>query len=381
MKTRIAASVAAGAFALAFASAQAADMPKTMTWTAYDTGASGHAQAVAIGNMLKEHYDVALRVLPGKNDVSRMAPLKENKADFCACGGASYYGQEGVFLFAKSDWGPQPLRVIMTAIAGNGLVVGTAADANIKTAADFKGKRIAWVTAGDALNLGLEAYMAFGGVTWNDVEKVVVSGNAAQYDAMINNQLDAIFMNSVTPLGQKIAASPRGLYFPPLPHDDAEGWKRLMGVAPYFIKRKVTTAIGLKDGESFEAATYPYPILVSNADMSGDTVYALTQALVEKFDTYKDNAPGAEGWGIDQQAFQWAIPYHDGAVKYFKEIGKWTAADQAHNDGLVARQGVLLKAWADFKAAGEVPEAEFEAKWMAARAAALEAAGMPAIFK
>ena len=49
--------------------------PRTMSWSAYNLGTTGYNQAVAIGKALKDNYNVNLRVLPGKNDVSRLLPL------------------------------------------------------------------------------------------------------------------------------------------------------------------------------------------------------------------------------------------------------------------------------------------------------------------
>jgi len=51
------------------------NFPRTMSWSAYNLGTTGYNQAVAIGKALKDNYDVNLRVLPGKNDVSRLLPL------------------------------------------------------------------------------------------------------------------------------------------------------------------------------------------------------------------------------------------------------------------------------------------------------------------
>ena len=45
---------------------------KTMAWSAYNLGTTGYNQSVAIGKVLKDHYGVNLRVLPAKNDVSRL---------------------------------------------------------------------------------------------------------------------------------------------------------------------------------------------------------------------------------------------------------------------------------------------------------------------
>jgi hypothetical protein len=87
--------------------------PRTMSWSAYNLGTTGYNQAVGIGKVLKDHYNVNLRVLPGKNDVSRLLPLQRGRVQFSANGVATYFAQEGVFQFAGKTWGPLPLRLVI----------------------------------------------------------------------------------------------------------------------------------------------------------------------------------------------------------------------------------------------------------------------------
>ena len=74
--------------------------------------------------------------------------------------------------------------------------------------------------------------------------------------------------------------------------------------------------------------------------VSVEEVYALTKSMVEHYDDYKDGTARSAGWALSKQVFEWAVPFHDGAVKYFKEKGVWTAKMQAHNDRLIKRQGM-----------------------------------------
>ena len=48
---------------------------------------------------------------------------------------------------------------------------------------------------------------------------------------------------------------------------------------------------------------------------------------------------------MERQVFDWSGPYHEGAVRYFKEIGVWKPAHQRNNDMLIKRQKVLAQAW------------------------------------
>jgi hypothetical protein len=105
----------------------------------------------------------------------------------------------------------------------------------------------------------------------------------------------------------------------------------------------------------------------------------MTKAMVELYDDYKDGAPGNKGWDVKRQIFAWAIPMHEGAVKYFKEKGLWTAEHQKHNDELVKRQDTLAAAWKAYTAKGPSDDKEFQQGWMKARAAALKKAGLDAV--
>ena len=366
--------------AVTLAGAALADVPKKTSWTAYGTTSSGYAQTVAIGNMLKKHYDTNMRVIPGKNDISRMAPLRDKKANYCACGIASYFGQEGVFIFAHKDWGPQPIRLLMTNLGSFGLSLATAKDAEIKTIADLKGKRISWVQGAPALNWNVSAYLAFAGLTWDDVEKVKVSGFAASFDAIINGQSDAAFSSTVSPSPKKLAASPRGLYWPPLPHNDEAGWKRVMAAAPVYNKVNATIGSEIDKANPPQLSNYPYPILVGNADENADEVYSIVKAMNDHYDDYKDAAKGALGWKLAAQNMTWAMPYHDGAIRYWKEVGKWDAAAQAHHDKLIERQRLIKSAWDSMAGKDDMEKDALKAAWSKIRSAALKSAGFDPVF-
>ncbi|RDB43374.1 C4-dicarboxylate ABC transporter substrate-binding protein [Halomonas sp. DQ26W] len=364
--------------------AQAAEveLPGTMAWTAYGTNSSGYAQAVAIGNMLQNKYGTSVRILPGDNDVSRMTPLKQGRVDLCACGIASYYGAEGVMMFAHRDWGPQPIRVITTSTASFGLSLAVAGDLDIETPADLAGKRIAYIRGDDALNKGTEAYLAFGGLTWDDVERVDFPGYARSFDGIIAGNVDASFTTTVTPPAQQLASSPRGISWPVLDPDNAEGWERMMAVAPYFRPHEVTAGAGDVSADNpVPSASYPYPIVVGNQDLDDKVAYGLIKALQENYDDYKDAAPGAVGYAFEYQDLKWVIPFHDSVVEYYEEIGVWTDEMQAHQASLVGRQELLVATWNNFLTDAPTDEDEFRDAWMQARAEALSGAGLDPVFQ
>ncbi|WP_447955649.1 TAXI family TRAP transporter solute-binding subunit [Vreelandella sp. EE7] len=374
-------SLAIGAVAAGFLLAGSASaMPATLNWTSYGTGTSANAQIMAISQLLQNEYGTQSRVIPGENDTMRMTPLKTGRVDLCACGIASYYGAEGVMMFARPDWGPQPIRVITTSMAGFGLGMAVAGDVQVDTLADLEGKRLAYLRGDDALNKAAEAYLAFAGLTWDDVERVDFPGYNAAFDGIISGRADAAITTTVTPASQRLAASPRGLQWPALPVEDEAGWSRMLAVAPYFQPHQITSGAGIDPDSPLASASYPYPIVVSNADLEDTTVQGLITTMVASFDDYKNNAPGASGYALENQNMTWVIPFHDAVVDYYRERGLWTDAMQAHQNALVERQTLLLETWENYKADAPTQEQAFIDGWMAERRTALEDAGLDPVF-
>lgn len=362
--------------------ANAADvkLPDQISWTAYESGSSGYTQSVGIGNMLKKRFNTELRIIPGKNDVSRMTPLKLGQSKVCACGIAAYFAQEGVLMFAVNAWGPQRLVNLFNNAGRNGQTAAVSATSGIKSPADLKGKRVTFVKGAPALNQNMEAFLAYGGLTWSDVSKVEVPGWGQSVDAVINGQADAVWGSTVSSKYAQLVASPQGLYFPALPHTDKAAWKRAHEVAPWWIPSKVETVVpGYKGQLPYQGTNYPYPIFVATNDVSDDLAYGLTKGVMDNYADIKEAGPSMDGYQLSSQKLDFIFPYHPAAVRYYKEKGVWTTEHDAHNAAILKRQDVLAAAWKVMQGKS-VPDDKFTEEWMKVRAAALTKAGMPVVF-
>jgi TRAP transporter TAXI family solute receptor len=357
------------------------ELPRQIAWTAYNLGSTGYNQAVAIGAMLRDKYNVTLRVIPGQNDVSRLLPLKTGRVDFTANGVATYFAQEGMFQFANPEWGPQPLRLLMTSNGLSNQGVAVAADTGVTSFAELRGRRVPYVRAAPALNVSMEAYLACGGLTWDDVVRVDFPGYDAKWNGVINGDVDVAFGTTVSGPPFRLEASPRGILWLPAPHDDEGCWERMLAVGPYFTKHNATRGAGINDENIHEAGTYPYPLLTALETQDSDFVYSLTRAINENYDEHKDADPGSIGWALESQVFQWVVPYHEGAVNYWREIGVWTEETEAHNQALIKRQGVLASAWTEMSARDIRDQDEFVSAWQLLRANRLEEAGFDPVWR
>ncbi len=364
------------------ASAQDIKLPESLTFTAYDTGSSGFNIAVAVGKALKDKHNTDVRVLPAGNDVARLAPLKANRAQASAMGIGTYFGQEGVFEFGVKEWGPQPLRLILSVTDCNAISLGVAKDTGVVQVKDLKGKRVGMVVGSPALNQNAFAVMAFGGLTRNDVKLVEFSSYGAMWKGMVNNEVDAAIASTISGQVKEVETSPRGIVYPATPSTDKEGWARLNKVGPYYYPHKTTCGAGIPQGSSVELPAYPYPIFMAYASQPADLVYSLAKAMIVSYGDYKDSAPGAAGLAVDRQNLTWVIPYHEGSVKALREAGVWKAEHEAHNQKLLKRQETLASSWAEYLKSNPSDDKDtFTKNWMAARKAALAKVGMDPIFE
>lgn len=352
-------------------------LPRTLAWSAYQTGTAGYSQAVAIGNVLQRQYGVNLRVVPGRNDVSRLATLRANRVTMSAGGSEAVYAQEGILNFASRIWGPQPIRAILSNFSPScSFNFATAADAGIHRVEDIRGKRVTFVQGAPSLNNASTALLAYANLTWDDVEKVEVGGYNASMEAIINNRADVAggACNSTPFL--RVESSPRGLRFVTFPHDNPEAIQRVRDRLPWYVPHVATEGPTIPP-EGIEVFTSAYPLLVTTDTVSEQWVYGLTKIMHLHFDDYKGSAPGGTGWAIEGQQLENSfLPYHDGAVRYLREIGLWTEDAETRQQANLHRQHILEEAWEAFLPTAPEDFKAFETEWLKVRARALEAAGL-----
>ena len=187
-----------------------------------------------------------------------------------------------------------------------------------------------------------------------------------------------MFGSTISGTAKELQTSPRGIVWPTLPHSDKTGWERVRKIGPYFTEHNATCGAGeFSKDKPVQMGSYPYPIYSVYGSQSEDEVYNLVKAMIEGYDGYKDNAPGAGGLGVKLQTKNWAVPVHKGAVKALKEADAWSGDQERHNNALLKRQEVLITAWNAFmKGNPSADSAKFSEEWMNARHAALTKAGL-----
>lgn len=352
---------------IAAAPLQAQEMPSTMVWTSYDVGSAGYAEASAIADAFGKRYGTRVRIQPSGSGIGRLQPLLKGRADYAFLATEAFFIGEGAYDFAAPNWGPRQLRAVAGRPAGITLI--TAGDAGIDTVADAAGKRIAFVAGNPSVNVKCEAILAFGGLTLDDVEVITFPTYSAAMSSMTRNESDATCTTPTTSQLYELAESPRGIHYAPLEADNDRGWEQLLKVLPIMSPSDEDVAAGLPEGEVAKMAAYRYPVITTTSEKSADEVYAFIKALDETFDMYKDGTATMSRWALERSGKPAIdIPFHQGAVRYLKEIGVWTDEDQAWNERRQVRMDAMTEAWESFLSEnGGLSEAEFAEAWMARR--------------
>lgn len=352
--TRTIAAMVAGISAVAFAGVAVADdmpkLPRSMVWTAYDLGSSGYAEAAGIANAFQKQFNARVRIIPSGTSIGRLLPLTTGKATYGYLANEAFFAAEGTYDFAAPEWGPQDLRIIAGRIATVGFAV--AKDTGVKEISDLKGKRIGFVKGNPSVNVKNDAYLAFGGLTRDDVQVVWFGSYGAMKTALIAGQLDAFGSVTTSANMREIEASPRGLTWPNFHPDNQGGWKAVTDVVSFAAPAKETRGAAVSEENPAWLIGYRYPMITTYARTSADDAYQMIKALETAYDGYSKTTASSFNWETKRAARPpYDAPAHDGTVRYMKEKGYWRAEDQAWQDKRLARLNAVIEAWDNARAA------------------------------
>ncbi len=345
-------------------------LPSEMMWTSLQVGSGGYQAAVALGFALRQYANMMVRVLPSASGVSRIMAIQSGAADIAFLGFEAECAIRALEEFTVMEWGPQKLVSLLTVL--NALGVVTAGDSGIKTMADIKGSRVAWVPGHPSGNLQRLAVLAFAGLTRDDVKWVEFSSNDVAGDGLLAGKIDWHSATTAQPKMFQLEAA-RGIRWIPLPAANKEGWKRFQ---QFYAGQPglLNPGAGVKEGDVKEGILYNYPMLVTyQGRLSDDVAYALVKALDEAYEKYiKDTFPSTHIYKFENASkVPTGVPYHPGAIRYAKEKGLWTAEHEAANNALLDEMTKTQKAWAivlDEALTKKMKETEYPAYWLKRKA-------------
>jgi uncharacterized protein len=196
--------------------------------------------------------------------------------------------------------------------------------AEIKSGADLKGKRMAWDFGGHAITQTWQgAAMEVLGLKPSDVQQVRFSNLNDAIRAVPEGKVDATFAAIGIGINEEANAM-EPIRFLSLP-DNAASNKILAKYGASIVKQD--PAAGIRS----DTRVIGYPLhLASSTKVSDKTVSTLLKAWWDNLAELQTIHPQFKKWTKDVQAItNFTVPYHDGAVKFYKEVGVWGARHDA----------------------------------------------------
>jgi len=299
-------------------------------------GTTYNITAAGIAKLFNEHSGARMRLREAPTQLEQLVATGE--AEFgLGAGPTSYDCYAGLALYAGKPC--KNLRMIMV---GPTLFGGFMApiSSGMTKVSDLKGKRVPGKFPGSAAFLDdTTVALAADGLTWNDVTVLPVAGIRENYQAFLDGQVDAANASVGSGIVGQADAKYRGVRFltlPPAgPAVNAAMAKLKAGY--YGVTLKKGSFTGILDDTTVWAKDIT---INTNPSASPDAVYALTKILWEHVREMDAMHQANKTWTHETMTSDRIIaPLHEGAIRFFKEIGQWNPALEAKHKKLVAMYG------------------------------------------
>lgn len=318
------------------------EWPKDATVISPAPGASVHMVQVAVGTVVEKYTPIENWIVQPLGGPKLWLPLmKQGKCDFANHNAADILNAFlGRGLYAKM--GPQHVRTVG---AGHDymFMFWTTPDKGIRGIADLKGK-VAYTKMkanpmfDEMANYQLEST----GLTVKDLKASLSLSNIKEASRdLIEGRVDAILYPVVPGAVMEINEAKRECLFVTLTKKQAEYVTAHM--EGYFIQDIPAGDSRFRNKSAVPDAICYQNAMFTPASMHPDIVYGVAKAIYEHSDEFADTHPAAKYWSLKHRPVSLAVPYHEGAIRYFKEKGLWTAEAQAYQDRMLNKQKGLLK--------------------------------------
>jgi TRAP transporter TAXI family solute receptor len=277
----------------------------------------------------KEPFEVKLRTTSGYMD-TLVSEGEVNLAPGVSV--ESYQSTRGLEQYAG-----HPQKKVRLICTGSPLIAVfmVKKDAPYQTVADLKGVKVSGKYPGTKpLYWDGVAYLASVGMTWDDLKVVPVGNIVEGVQAFIQGRTDAAVCAAMTGLVQEADATLKGVRFLGMPCDEGSA-KKMWAAVPgcYPIHLKAGAALGV-DRDMCLMGKDIY--ILGGLDTSEQVIYEVTKVLWNDIRELDGTHPMFKQWTHDKMLKKdVTIPYHPGAIRFYKEIGKWTPELQETQERLL----------------------------------------------
>lgn len=288
-------------------------------------GTLGYSTGVAVAKVATEKGGVVARVQPAGGSTTYIPLINRGEIEFGFSNTLeAHYAYTGTGTFDKK---PNPDIRLVGVVYPLRTGLATVADSGVKTVYDLKklkGKRIASeFTTLSIIQTYIAGGLANGGLSYDDFVKVPVSDFSKGMSALGEGVVDITLISVGSGDSQKVNVDLRSHGgFRYVDQDDSpEAMRRLHAVMPGSGIAYMKPAPQLPGvPEPLRILQVDYFLLV-NKSVPDEIVYKLTKAIAENKPELAAALTAFQLFDPQKMAPEHAIPYHPGAVRYFKEAG------------------------------------------------------------
>jgi TRAP transporter TAXI family solute receptor len=284
-------------------------------------GSFNHSTATAVAKVVADKAGLQIRVIP-QGTVS-LLPVDNGTADF----GIENANDQYFFVTGTGDYegrGPKKNLVLIGNLTPLRVGMFVEHDSPIKSIKDLKGKRVSGgFSAHKTIARLIAAHLANVGLSYDDVTQVLTSNIDTAADDFAAGKTDVLFHAFGAGKVKEINAKFGGLRA--LPIDPSPAAMKRVGM---FLPRGY--ALEIKPSRGIDGVTKPIPIIAfdfvmeTNRKLPEDTIYKITKALHDNGKELVATFPGLRLFDPNQMAKDYSpLVYHPGAIKFYKEIGRW----------------------------------------------------------
>jgi TRAP transporter TAXI family solute receptor len=195
--------------------------------------------------------------------------------------------------------------------------IAASASSGIKSINDLRGKRVSVGDAGSGVEFNAKQILEGYGISFADIKKNNLSFKESA-EGIQNGTLDACFITAGVPNAalQELAFT-SGLVLIPVTGPEADA---IMAKYGYYTKTVIPGGTYKGTDTDTEALAIKATLAV-NKNLDENTVYEMTKAIFENLEELGSSHAKGKEISAQKAITGVSVPFHPGAVKYYKEIG------------------------------------------------------------
>lgn len=297
--------IGAAAFALTLSGSLAT--AQTYGLATMQPGTLSHTSGSAIAKVLKEKGNMNVLVQPSQGESTLIPLVSRAEADM---------GIANIFEVENAKKASPDIRLIGSLHSLRG-AFWVRKDSTMKTIADLKGKKVTMgYSAMRTIDPMMHAILSTGGLTEKDIKPVLVPSVVRGADDFMSGASDMFFFAFGAPKVREVDASVGGIRALEISEAGMASAKKILPQGylspaqpgPFFVGVEKPMGVYTWDNMIF-----------TNAKVKDEVIYKIIDTMVKNKADLVAVQPALREFSAENLYKVYDIPYHPGALKYFKE--------------------------------------------------------------